>query len=256
MRKYIFVFVILLSIFSINCFAVSDAEFSFNTDEDIKTGKNFNIYLSVNANTNIGVFRTEITFDDEKLKFKSAEINPNHKSEYMQYSVSDGKIIIIYMNNTEYNSYSLDDIIKLSFSPIYKGEAEYSFECYVYEIGDKNANKLRFNSVPTLNLSIMETESISKTSKIENNEFSQPPGSKNSNQTNSNNVSESYLYYENIVSENICDSKTVNNEYNLKNSNEINFRQNNFYIYIVIGFIIFALCVVVFKAGIRKGQNK
>lgn len=251
MRRFIFciiVFCIFTAVFSVDIYASENVRFSFKADENIKAGKTFSIYLSAVSDDNIGVFRISISFDSEKLEFKSAEINDSNKNEYMKYSTVEDEITVIYMNNTSADSKNLNDIIKLKFSPKSSDTSVYKFKSFLYEIGNKDAEPLECDEMPMISVEVSESGSLFEISAINDEPV---PSSEVDFQEESE---ETKSKPDTSTEENSLTSKV--NEYSLSSNNaDITFRQDSFYIYMLIGLAVIVAIAVSFKLGAKSGRK-
>lgn len=246
--SFITLLLLFTTLFSISSFA-ADARFSLKSDDNIKPGKAFNIYLSVSCSTEIGIFRTAIYFDSDKLEFKSAELYNKSGDEYFKYNIDGNKIILVYMSDTNTDSSVLTDIIKLRFSPKSTECADYKFECDVYEIGDKDAALIESYEPSVFFLSVSDNGSTSQ-------ETVKNQGSSSV----SDNVSEysykdSYKESDNLESntENEESNTDNNNEYSLSNHSEnITMQQDNFSAFVGIAILFVIVAVVFYSIGSKK----
>ncbi|MDD6490207.1 MAG: hypothetical protein PUG48_10450 [Clostridia bacterium] len=274
MKKYfafITMFFAALFLLSTGVSAAEDVQFSLKTDENIKSGQTFSLYLSAESSTDIGVFRISVEFDDELLTFKSARLNDKYKDHYMKYEIHGNRIVIIYMNDTQYSSKSLKDCIKLRFSPLNNDVENYTFKTSMYETGDINANLLECSEMPSLSLKV--TQNGSSTDVSYSKVTSEPQGRIPKNQTSDNSVkstddntkitekSKNPVVSDNMVSQNAVSDNVIssqysfseNHEYSLsENDSDISFKQDNFYFIAGVIILIAVVAIVAFKLGAKK----
>lgn len=233
--------------------AVENMRFSLKSDENIKTGQTFNLYLSADSNTDIGVFRISVEFDDKLLTFKSARLSDEYKDHYMKYEIHGNRIIIIYMNDTQSSSMSLKDCIKLRFSPLNSDSESYIFKTCLYETGDINANPLECNEMPSLSLKV--TQNGSNTDVSYSKVTSELQGEISKNKTSSINADNTEKSNSGI-SDNTNSaqySMTENHEYSLsENNSDISFKQDYFYFIAGMVILIAVVAIVAFKLGARN----
>lgn len=257
MKKY-FVFVtILFGVFFVLSTGVSAAEgvqFSLKTDENIKEGQTFNLYLSADSNADIGVFRISVEFDDNLLTFKSARLSDEYKDRYMRYENHGNRIIIIYINNTQSSSKSLKDCIKLRFSPLNNDSESYIFKTSIYETGDINAKPLECNEMPSLSLKVTQNGSSTDTSysKV----TSKPQGTISQHKTSSIDMGSSESTKNPINSDNTISAQyslPENHEYSLsENGSDISFKQDYFYFIAGAVILVAVVAIVAFKLGAKN----
>ena len=256
MKKYFAFITIIFAVFfvlSTDVSAVEDVRFSLKTDENIKTGQTFNLYLSADSNTDIGVFRISVEFDDELLTFKSARLADEYKDHYMKYEMHENRIIIIYMNDTQSPLRSLKDCIKLRFSPLNSESEIYIFKTSLYETGDINANPLECNEMPALSLKVTQNGSNTDVSysKITSEPQGEIPKNKISSINTDNTEKSNSRISDNTISAQY--SMPENHEYSLsENDSDISFRQDYFYFIAGVVILIAVVAIVSFKLGARN----
>lgn len=259
MKKY-FAFVVLLVemlvLFSTGVSATEDVWFSLSADDNIKTGQSFNICISAESNTDIGVFRISVEFDDELLSFKSARLSDEYKDHYMRYENHGNRVIIIYMNDTQYPLKSLKNAIKLRFSPLNNIDENYTFRTSLYEAGDNDANPLECYEMPALSLNVSQNgsssdTSYSKVSSVYNGEIPGNKASKLNSDKKTENSGNSALPQD---SQNISSvSFPENHEYSLsENDTDISFKQDYFYFIAGAVILVAVVAVTAFKLGAKN----
>ena len=249
MKKF-FIFVTVLfvafALISTGVSAAEDVQFSLRTDNDIKSGQTFSLYISADSSTDIGVFRISVEFDDDLLAFKSARLADEYKDHYMKYETHENHIIIIYMNDTQNPSKSLKDCIKLRFSPLNNDAENYTFNTSLYETGDKNANPLECNEMPSLSLKITQNGSSADVSY--SNVTSKPQGTisaDNSEKSKNPDISDNTISVQYSLPE--------NHEYSLsENDTDISFKQDYFYFIAGAVILVVLVAIVAFKLGAKN----
>ncbi|MGN0469607.1 MAG: cohesin domain-containing protein [Acutalibacteraceae bacterium] len=257
MKKYFAFVTMLFAALIMISTGVSAAEnvcFSLKTDENIKPGQSFNLYLSADSSTDIGVFRISVEFDDEVLTFKSARLSDEYKNYDMRYENHGNRIIIIYMNDTQSSSKSLKDFIKLRFSPLNNDSESCIFKTSLYETGDINAEPLECIEMPSLSLKVTQNGSSTDTSysKV----TSKPQGEIPKNKTSSINTDSSEKSKNPEISDNTLSAQyslTENHEYSLsENVSDISFKQDYFYFIAGAVILVAVVAIVAFKLGAKN----
>ncbi|MGN1457593.1 MAG: hypothetical protein ACI4XP_06535 [Acutalibacteraceae bacterium] len=261
MKKF-FIFVTALfaafALISTGVSAAEDVQFSLRTDNDIKSGQTFSLYISADSSTDIGVFRISVEFDDDLLAFKSARLADEYKDHYMKYETHENRIIIIYMNDTQNSSKSLKDCIKLRFSPLNNDVENYTFKTSLYETGDKNANPLECNEMPSLSLKVTQNGSSADVSysKV----TSKPQGAISQHKTSSIDTGSSESTKNPINSDNTISapySLPENHEYSLsENDTDISFKQDYFYFIAGAVILVVLVAIVAFKLGAKNKYSE
>lgn len=256
MKKYfafVMVLIEMLVFCSVGVSALDNIRFSLGTDENIKSGQAFNMYISADSNKNIGVFRISVEFDDEVLDFKSAVLTEEYKDNYMKYEKNGNRIIIVYMNDTPYPSNTLKNCIKLRFAPFSPDSENYIIQTSLYEAGDEHANPFECTEMPTLSLIVSENGSYADVSYSDTSYTQQSDVYvSRASALNSDKETENSDITQNSQNTSIP-SLPENHEYSLsENESDINFKQD--YFYFIAGAIILVAVVAVtaFKLGARN----
>lgn len=249
MKKYFAFFTMLFTALIMISTGVSAAEnvrFSLKTDENIKPGQSFNLYLSADSSTDIGVFRISVEFDDEVLTFKSARLSDEYKDHDMRCKNHGNRIIIIYINDTQNSSKSLKDCIKLRFSPLNNDVENYTFNTSLYETGDINANSLECIEMPSLSLKITQNGSSADVSYSKM--TSKPKGTMsadNSEKSKNPEISDNKVSAQYRLPE--------NHEYSLyENDTDISFKQDYFYFIAGAVILVAVVAIAAFKLGAKN----
>lgn len=152
--KIIFVFLILMNIIWAVDFKVYAAEsiyFHFTADETIKIGKDFNIYLTISADENMGAVRAVVDYDKSLLEFSSASLEDKKESDYFHYEEKENSIIFIYTNHEDRIK---SKRVKLRFKQNHSENQKCVFTAGFYEACDQKGNDFSCYSVPRLELNI------------------------------------------------------------------------------------------------------
>lgn len=233
MKKAFILALSVFLIFSPKVYAANDeVTLSMYLDNELKSGKAFELCLSVMSEYEIGCCRIGFSYSESELELKNISVKDKTKNDILYYSDTGGKADIIYMPE------DTRDIV-LRFAP--KDSAEkYDFETVIYEACDCDGNYLKSDTIFEFSLDIAANTEIAQKSV--------PEKIRVKNEVSKNDVQSQEIEVS-VLSEN-----DRPDEYRVFHE-EKSANQTTFLIFAGIAAVFSAGLAVVYKMGFKNGKH-
>ena len=239
MKKFFIIVLAVFFTFAVKVYAQNDEiSLSMHVNEDVKSGKAFNIYLSAESSVEIGACRISISYDKNMLELKNISIEEKSKDDILYYNDNGGQADIIYMPE------NIQDIA-IRFKPTgsYK---KYEFEAFIYEACDKDGDYLVSDMKYNFALDVTEDDVSFESSIAEKSSFSEKViiSEKSTVSTDvSKNISQQ--------SEEMSEPKKQHDVY----YEEKTYSQTDFFVFAGIVLLFVSGLIFVYKRGFKDGKN-
>lgn len=139
---------LLIMTFAPSAYAVSP-KCSITTDSEVKQGKNFSVFLSLEGCTALCAADIELQYDGNSLRLSNAELVDKEPNDVFRYNDTDGNVKIIFVS---FNDTGKTRKIKLHFSNTDKEKEKYRFEVTKCSITNDGEILISPESLPVLDI--------------------------------------------------------------------------------------------------------
>ena len=129
---------------------------SMKTDKEVRSDRNFSLYISCRCSDGIGALRAKLRYDKELLVLKSARLENKTSSDIFMYEDKLEYLHLCFTNAPERPEYRL---IKLTFAPIKKqDDLSYDFDLFFCEACKNSDEYIYADELPFLTVDVVSPD--------------------------------------------------------------------------------------------------